>query len=881
MSRVMGRIMRLVLRALLHLFPAQFRRAFAPDMLATFEDRWRERGGWRLAARSILDLIASAIIQRFSGHAPATEPVKNGDSSMTILWRDFRFALRTLANSPAFTLVALATLALGIGVNTAMFSVANAVLWRSLLYPDPEKIVWVGEVARANPDSAWGTSYINFRDWRARSHSFEQMAGILGWDRILLQGAEPTRVSGLAVTREFFEILRAQPALGRGFAASDEKDDARPVILLSDRMWRNRFAGDPAIVGSVLHFDDAAWTVIGVMPPGFEYGEAEFWVPLDPVINPYFAGHRDVWVMNAIARLRPGLTTGASQTEMEAIAVQIRREHPETNRDLMMRVNPLRKQLSRDLQPAVLALLGAVAVVLLIACANLAGLMSVRASGRARELAIRSALGAGRRRMIRQLLTECLTLAVCGGAVGIGLAFWATRGLQWLSKDPRLLGVAIDFKVLLFAMAATLVTSLLFGVAPALHASRVDAAEALKTGPRLGAGPQRALARQVLVVAQVALCLVLLAGAGLLLRSFRRVLEVNPGFRTDHLSSIRLLLPTSYKTAAAVAQVDARFVERLKSLSGVVDATMVNSLPISGGDANGDITIEGVTSTAGELGAASFRRALPGYFHVMGIPLIRGRDFTGSDEAQHEQVIVINESMARRFWQNQDPVGRRIKIGPRDSSEWNTIIGVVKDVRHIGLDADAGFSTYQPIAQQPRLQMEVAIRTAGDPEMVIAAAQRELRSIEPALMIDRVETMAQRIDDSVAPRRLNLVLFGLFSLLALVLAAVGLYGVVAYAAGQRTQEFGIRMALGAESTDVLRLVLGQGLKLALAGVVIGTAAALGLTRLLTKLLFEIEPADPLTIVAVSILLAFVATIACWIPARRATRIAPLESLRAD
>jgi putative ABC transport system permease protein len=887
MNRRTSRAMRLILAALLRLFPVPFRRAFGDDMLATFEDRWRERGSWRLAIRTILDLIVNAIIERFSDHAPAVEPVKNGDSPMAILWQDFRFALRTLRNSPAFTLVALATLALGIGVNTAMFSVANAVLWRSLPYPDPDKVVWVGEVTRANPDIAWGASYINFGDWRARSHSFERMAGILSWNSILLQGAEPARVSGLAVTREFFEILGAQPALGRGFAASDEKRNAPPVMLLSDRMWRSRFAGDPAILGRAVEFDDGAWTVIGIMPPGFEYREAEFWVPLDPVINPYFAGHRDVWVMNSIARLRPGVTVGAAQTELEAIAVQIRRDHPETNRDLVMRVSTLRKQFSLDLQPALLALLGAVAVVLLIACANLAGLMSVRASGRARELAIRSALGAGRRRMIRQLLTECLTLAVCGGAVGIGLAFWTTRGLQWLSKDPRLLGVAIDFKVLLFAIAATLITSLLFGIAPAIHASRVDAADALKTGPRSGAGPQRALARQVLVVAQVALCLVLLVGAGLLLRSFRRVLDVNPGFRADHLSSMRILLPNSYKSSngynavAAVVQVDARFVERLKSLPGVVDATMVNSLPISGGDPSGDITVEGVVSAPGGLGGASFRRALPGYFHAMGIPLIRGRDFTPSDDAQHEQVIIINESMARRFWPDQDPIGRRIKLGPRDSSEWDTIIGVVRDVRHVGLDADAGFSTYQPVAQQPRLQMEIAIRTAGDPQMVIAAAQRELRSIEPALMIDKVETMAQRVDDSVAPRRLNLVLFGLFSLLALVLAAVGLYGVVAYAAGQRTQEFGIRMAMGAESADVLRLVLGQGLKLALAGVVIGTAAALALTRLLTTLLFEVQPADPLTIVAVSILLALVATVACWIPAYRATRIAPLESLRAD
>jgi putative ABC transport system permease protein len=802
---------------------------------------------------------------------------------MFIFWQDFRFAMRTLAKSPAFTLVALATLALGIGVNTAMFGVANAVLWRSLPYSHPEKIVWVGEVNRANPDLAWGASYPNFRDWQARSHAFEQMAATIGMDEILRDGAEPVRVSGLGVTREFFEILGVQPVSGRAFAASDEKAEAPPVILLSDRMWRGRFGADPAMIGRTVHFDNSAFTVIGILPPRFEYREAEFWVPLNQIgpFTHYFVPRRDVWVLEAVARLRPGQTPSMAQTEMEAMAQQIRHDHPETNRGLTMRVTPLQSQLSRDLRPALVALLGAVAVVLMIACANLAGLMSVRGAARAREMAIRSALGAGRRRMIRQLLTECMTLAVFGGLAGIALAFWATRGLESLTRDPRLHGIAVDFKVLLFAFVATLATSLLFGVAPAFHAARVDAAEALKSGLQSGPGGQRTLARQILVVAQVALCLVLLAGAGLLMRSFERVLEVNPGFRTDHLVSMRTGLPASYKTVAAVVQVDARFMERIKALPGVGDATMVSSLPISGGDPSGDLTIEGVASGLGELGAASFRRALPGYFRVMGIPLVRGRDFTASDDGQHARVVIINESMARRFWPSEDPIGRRIKIGPRDASEWTTIVGVVRDVRQIGLDSEIGFSTYEPIAQQPRLQMEVAVRTPGDPAMVIAAAQRELRKIEPALIIDHVQTMSQRIDDSVAPRRLNLVLFGLFALLALVLAAVGLYGVVAYAAGRRTREFGIRMALGARSGDVLRLVLGEGLKLTAAGVAVGIAAAFGLTRLLTKLLFGVEPTDPLTIIGVAVLLGCVATMACWLPARRATRIPPTEALRIE
>jgi putative ABC transport system permease protein len=874
--------MRRVVAALLYLFPPQFRRAFAEDMLATFDDRWRQRHGWRLAVRTVFDLAMSAVLQRFSSRGPIVEPHRNGDSPMAILWQDFCFALRTLRKSPAFTLVALATLALGIGVNTAMFSVANAVLWKSLPFPDPNRIMWVGEVDRANPDNAWGATYLNFRDWQARSHSFERLAGSMRDDRILRQSAEPSRVSGMAVTREFFEILGVQPTAGRVFAAADEKPESPPVIVLSDRMWRHRFVADPAIVGRAIRFDDLTATVVGVMPDGFDaLMQSEYWVPLGQVIDPYFATHRAVWVMTAIGRLRPAETVAAAQIEIEGIMQQIRRDHPEVNRGFAMRVHPLQSQLSRDLRPAVLALLGAVAVVLLIACANLAGLMSVRAASRAREMAIRSALGAGRRRMIRQLLTECAALAFAGGLAGIGLAFWATRALEWLTKDPRLVHTGMDVRVLLFALAATLTTSLLFGIAPAIHAARIDAAEALKSGPRLGGGARRAFARQVLVVAQVAMCLVLLVGAGLLFRSFRRVLDVDPGFRADHLASLRVELPGTYKTIAAVIQIDQQFLDRLKTMPGVVDATMINSLPVSGDGSNGDITIEGVASNAGDLGATNFRRAVPGYFHTMGIPLIRGRDFTDSDDRRHEQVAIINESMARRFWPDQNPLGRRFEIGPRDTAKWMTIVGVVKDVRNRSLDSEIGFSTYQPFAQQPRAQMEFAIRTAGSPEMAMASAQKELSRIEPAATIDKVETMSQRIDGTLSPRRLNLMLFGLFSLLALVLAAVGLYGVVAYAAGQRTREFGIRMALGARDADVLWLVLGQGLKLALAGAAIGMAAAIALTRLLTKLLFGVEPTDPPTLIAVAALLACVATLACWLPARRATRITPIEALRIE
>ena len=869
-------MIRVIIGFLIRIFPRRFREAFGADMIATFEDRWREKGGVRLAVRTIFDLAVSGVAQRM---AEPSMPVRKGDSPMNLLLQDFRFALRSLSKSPAFSLVALATLALGIGVNTAMFSVANAVLWRSLPFQDPERIVWVGEVDRKNADVVWGTSYQNARDWQQRAHSFEKLAPVMRADRILRQTGDPVRVSGLAVTPEFFDVLGVQPAIGRAFAAADEQHGAAPVMVLSDAMWRKRFGADPAVMGRSIRLDDTAFTVIGIMPERFDYKQAEFWLAMEQVLPAYFRTHRSVWVLEAIARLRPGQTTRTAEQEMTAIVAQIRRDHPETVRDLVMRVSTLRSEIGRDLRPALVILLGAVAVVLLIACANLAGLMSVRAAARGREMAIRSALGAGRAGLMRQLLTECFTLAIAGAAAGIGLAMLVTRGLPLLTKDARLLQVAIDVRVLLFAVAAAIGTTLLFGLAPAIRAARADAADALKSGSRGSAGPKRALSRQALVVIQVAMCLMLLTGAGLLLRSFRRVLDVNPGFRADHLLSMRISMPPSYTRVAPALQAYAQFVAAIKALPGVADATMVNSLPISGGEGSGNITIEG--NPAADLGAASFRRSMPGYFQTMGIPLARGRDFNDADDAQHDPVVIINEAMARRFWPDADPMGRRIKIGPRDSGNWMTIVGVAKDVRNIGLDTAAGFATYNPIAQQPRLQMEVAIRTAGDPQWIAASAQRELRRIEPALLIDKVQTMSQRISDSVAPRRLNLMLFGLFSGLALVLASVGLYGVVAYAAAQRTQEFGIRMALGARPGDVVRLVLGQGLRLALAGVAIGTAASLALARLLTKLLYGVDPTDPLTMISVAVLLAAVALAACWLPARRVTRIAPTEALRIE
>jgi predicted permease len=802
-------------------------------------------------------------------------------SNIESWWRDIRYAVRALLKSPGFTWVALATLASGIGVNTAMFSMAHAVLWRPLPYPRPDQLFIASEVEIKHPDIQWGASYPNFREWRARAHTFENLAAILSDQRVLRGGSEPVRVTGAAVGHEFFSVLGVQPIAGRAFTASEDKQGGSPAIVLSHRMWTQRFNADPAFVGRAIVLGQTSFTVLGVMPSAFDYPQqAEYWVPLEQVIAPQFSTGRSVWVLNTIGRLRDGVTADDARAEIEGISVQIRHDHPEANRGLMVRTISLRDQLSHDLRPALLALLGAVGLLLLIACGNLAGLMVARATARAREMAIRSALGAQRLRLIRQLLTESAILSIAGGLLGMGLAVWATRSVALLSGDPRLIGVPLDTSVLLFALGASICTCILFGVAPAIQSTRFDPSEALKQGgARADANARRTTARQVLVVGEVALCLVLLVCAGLLLRSFLRVLHIDPGFRPEQLLTLRISLPRSYNTVSTVMQFYSRLPDRLKTLPGVADASAASSLPISGGDGVGDITIEGRPMAPGEFPAASFQRAMPNYFRVMGIPLLRGRGFDPRDDGTHGQVLIINEGMARRFWPQEDPLGKRIKIGPPENQPWVTIVGVVKDVSQKGLDSNVGFATYEPLAQRPWNTVQLVVRSAGDPAAVTASVRAELRRLEPALLIDQIQTMAQRIGQSVAPRRLNLVLFGLFAGLALLLASVGLYGVVAYTAVQRTQEFGIRIALGAEPRDVLRLVLGQGLRLALIGVAIGIGAALVMTRLLTTLLFEIQPTDPFTIAGVAMLLTAVALLACWLPAHRATGVAPTIALR--
>lgn len=791
-------------------------------------------------------------------------------------WQDARYGVRQLGKNLTFTCVAIVTLALGIGVNTAMFSIADAVLWRSMPYPHPEQLVVANEVPRSDPDASWGTTYLTFRDWQARSTVFQNLAATMPDQRILREGSDPVRVNGVAVTHDFFDVMGVAPIMGRVISAADDTAGAPPVAVLSHHLWTERLGSDPHIVGHVVHIGrTATFTAIGVMPAGFDDSTVDYWVPMMLLIPPSFAT-RHVWVFNTVGRLKPGHTAAEAQAELETMLLQIERDFPEANRGHDVRVNSLRTQTSSDLRPALLVLLGAVGLVLLIACANLAALISVRAAGRSRELAVRAALGASRGRLIAQLLTESALLAFAGGIAGVALAYWATRSLAFLSKDPRLLHAAINIPVLIFAFAAVALTSVLAGIAPAMQHSR-DTLNSRNSGHR-----RRARLQQSLVISEIALCLVLLVGAGLLFKTLRNILDVDAGFRTDHLMTMSVTLPPTYTAQPQLFRFYRDLAERLQTLPGISDASVVNSLPVAPGEANGDISLEGRPAAPGANGAAGFRRALPNYFRMMGIPLLRGREFDEHDDGiDKDRVVIINDRFAQKFWPNDDPIGKRVKIGPPENNPWLRIVGVVKDIHQKGLENPIGYNIYEPLAQGVSSDEAVAVRTQGDPAAVISEVRAEIHRIDPTVLVDDFATMDQRIEESVSPRKLNLFLFGLFSALALVLASIGLYGVVAYSVGQRTQEFGIRMALGAQRSDVVRLVLSQGLKLALAGTAIGIIVALALSSVVRKLLFHVRPADPITIASVAILLAIVALIACWLPAFRASRIEPTQALRIE
>ncbi|HZI94749.1 MAG TPA: ABC transporter permease [Patescibacteria group bacterium] len=826
---------------------------------------------------------------------------------MDRLSQDLRHGLRTLMRNPGFTIVAVLILAIGIGANSAIFSVINAVLLEPLPFADPDRLalLWGSKPAQDWPQLP--LSQPNFIDIRDQSRSFERMASWT-FTRFNLTGQDqPEEVQTGIVNASLFPILGVRPILGREFRPEEDQPGAAPVAILSHSLWQRRFSASREALGKPLILDGRSYQIIGVLPAGFRFAsfpkDTEIWIPfgLDPFDGRKYArGSNSLWV---IGRLKTGVTMDQAQAELAAISSGLAQKHAEFNKGWSVTAVPLREQVVGSSRTALMVLFGAVGFVMLIACANVANLLLSRGAARQTELAIRAALGASRRRLVGQLLTESVLLSVIGGLMGLLVAVWGVDLLSTLRfSTPSLFvpyviardQIALDFRVVAFTLGLSVFTGLLFGLAPALQASRPDLNTALKhSGVRSGSA-RRGIARHALVVVEVALSMTLLIGAGLMLRSLVKLQSVDPGFRSDNLMTMSVnLSPSRYPEDTQVSAFFDQVVARVGALPGVVSAAAVEYLPLSGMDGSTGFFIDGrPIPTPADNVQTHYRSTTPGYFRTMGVSLLKGREFSDADDARSSRVAIINETMARRFWPGEDPIGRRIALNfeamrfYRDrppeldlAKGMREIVGVVADVRHSRLDGDSFAEMYVPHSQKPGREMTLVVRCTGAQEGIASAVRRQVLALDKDQPVSGIGTMQRLLEVSMAQPRYNTLLFGLFGAIALVLASVGVYGVISFSVTQRTREIGIRMALGARRADVLRMVISEGARLALTGVVIGLVAALGLTRVLSGLLFEVSPTDPWTFAGITLLLCSVASVACWLPAHRATKIDPMNALR--
>ncbi|MBI1765194.1 MAG: ABC transporter permease [Acidobacteria bacterium] len=815
---------------------------------------------------------------------------------MNTFWQDVRYGWRTLLKTPGFTLIAIATLALGIGANTALFSVINAVLLRPLPYAQPERLVAVRSTdERGNSTSGFASTWPDFVDWRARQTTFEGLAAYSNRSFTLTGMGEAVRLNGVLITSNLLTLLRTAPQLGRQFTPEEEQPGAHSVIL-SHGLWQSRFNGDPQIAGRTLLLGGVNFTVVGVMPQGFRFpvtGEtAELWISAGLEGEgrvPRFVQRGNHWI-DVLGRLKPGVTLAQAQAEMSRIGEQLAKQYPDTNNSVGVITVPFMKFIVGDVSAALWTLFAAVGCVLLIACANVANLALARAATRQREIAVRAALGAQRSRVLRQLLTESMLLAIGGGLLGALLALWGTEALLKLVPPglPRVAETTLDWSVLGFTLLVSLLTGVLFGLAPAWQMGqtiKTGLTTALKDGAR-GAGDSvsGSRLRNTLVVAQVALAFCLLLAAGLLLNSFWRLQQVKPGFDPHNLLSFRLRLPDArYKEPQQVSDFYAHLTERLKALPGVTQASASFTLPLSGNNADVGLAIEGEPSDPNRPFPydTNLRIVQPGFFRTLGIELLQGRDFDARDKRGATDVVIVNETLARRNFPNQNPLGRRIQpsIGDDRGMPWREIIGVVRDVRHASLGEPSGAECYLAHTQIPQAGMSVALRTTNEPHALVAAVRNEVRALDAELPVFEIKTFEEYLSEAVAQPRFTTLLLSLFGVTALLLTAIGLYGVLAYSVTQRTREIGVRLALGAQPRAVVTLILKRGVTLTLLGIGLGAGASLLLTKLLKDFLFEVSATDPLTFAAIAVLLLSVALFACFIPARRATKVDPLVALR--
>ena len=807
---------------------------------------------------------------------------------MDSILKDIRYGLRSLAKRPGSTLVALITLALGIGVNTAIFSVVDSILLRPLPLKDPERIVSIWEQGLAFGVNQNEVAPANFFDLRNQTQMFEGI-GAHGTQDINLTGdGEPERLTGELVSANVLSLLGVEPALGRTFLANEDQPGQERVVVLSDALWQRRFNRDASIVNRNIMLNGQSFTVVGVMPRGFFFPvrETELWIPW--AMEPEQASGRGDHYLRLVGRLKPGTTLQQANADVDAIGKRLAVEYPKTNEGLSFIVNSLHQDYVGDLRLPILIMFAAVGLVLLIACANVANLLLAQATTRRREIAIRIALGARRWTIVRQLLVESLLLATAGGLLAVLGALWGVQALAKLLPDSlsKLQDVGVDARVLLFAFGVSLLTALVFGGVPALLAARAKPGETLSDVARDTAGGTSGRhVRRLLVVSEVALAVVLLVGAGLLIRTFQLLRQVNTGFSTENLLTMKMVLPMpKYAKPEARRAFYDQMLQRVKEVPGIESAGMISFLPLSFSGVNFSFSVEGHPSANDmKLPFALYRVVSPDYFGAIGIPLRRGRFFESHDTATSQPVIVVNNQLAERFWPGQDPIGKRLKIGPLDSpNPWLTVVGVVGDVRQAGLYGDLRMDLYAPYGQDHRgfvAPRDLVLRTKGDPTSVAAAVRQAVWSVDKDQPISHVRTMDQVFAAAVSQERFQALLLGLFAALALVLACVGLYGVISYAVAQRTHEIGVRMALGARPVDVLRLVLRQGMGLTIIGLLVGIGIGSVATRVLSDMLYGVTPRDPLTFIGVPALLLLVAFLACYIPARRATRIDPLVALR--
>lgn len=807
---------------------------------------------------------------------------------MDALIKDLQYAFRSLLKRPGLTAVALVTLALGIGVNTAIFSAVDSVLLRPLPFKEPERVMAVWEHTPHLGIARNEFAPANYFDLRSQNQVFDDV-GAFGQLSINLTGdGEPEQLEGQLVTANVFTLLGVPAALGRTFAPDEDQTGREHVAVLSDALWRRRFNRDPGIINRTITLNGESFMVVGVMPPNFFFPEREIelWTPW--AMEPGQAEGRGDHYFRLVARLKPGVTREQANAEAESIAARLATEYPRTNEGLGFLVNSFHQDYVGDLRRPMLILFAAVGLVLLIACANVANLLLAQATTRRREIAIRMALGAGRWAIARQLLTESLLLATAGGLLGVLAAIWGVEALSKLLPESlsKLQAISVDGRVFLFTIGVTLLTALAFGVVPALHAARANPGEALaETGRDVAGGLSGRYLRRVLVIAEVALAVVLLAGAGLLIRSFNRLRQVDLGFKPDNLLTMRMVLPLPkyLKPETRRAFYD-ELLRRVNEIPGVESAGINTRLPLSTSGLKFSFSVEGRTMPSdANLPFAVYRVVNPDYFRAMGIPLQRGRVFDTRDSSDSTPALIVNRRLAEQFWPGEDPTGKRLKIGPPDSpNPWATVIGVVGDVRQAGLYGEQLSELYAPYAQERRSWLsprDLVVRTRGDAASLAGAVREAVWAVDKDQPVSNVRTMDQVLVAAVSRERFQMLLLSLFATLALVLACVGLYGVISYTVAQRTREIGVRMALGARPGDVLRLVIRQGMVLTFAGLLLGIVGGLAVTRVMSDLLFGVTATDAVTFISVGGLLVVVAFLACYVPARRATKVDPLIALR--